>query len=118
MGNPHCVFFVEDFETVKPHLAGPMVEFYPLFPEQCNVGFARVEAPDKTRLKVWERGVGMTQACGTGACAAVVAAHRQKRIGRKAQVSVDGGILIINWRESDDHVLMTGPVELEGRGRV
>ncbi|MGB6228532.1 MAG: diaminopimelate epimerase, partial [Litorimonas sp.] len=79
MGNPHCVFFVDDFETVKPHLAGPMVEFHPLFPEQVNVGFARVDAPDAMRLKVWERGVGMTQACGTGACAAVVAAHRQKR---------------------------------------
>jgi len=79
MGNPHCVFFVEDFETVKPQLAGPMIEFHPLFPEQANVGFAKVEAEDRIRLKVWERGVGMTLACGTGACAAVVAAHRQKR---------------------------------------
>lgn len=118
MGNPHCVFFVEDFETVKPHLAGPMVEFHPLFPEQVNVGFARVDGPDKIRLKVWERGVGMTQACGTGACAAVVAAHRQKRAGRKVAVAVDGGTLHIEWRDSDNHVIMSGPVELEGRGQL
>ena len=123
MGNPHCVFFVEDFETVKPHLAGPMVEFHPLFPEQANVGFAIVEAPNETgmdriRLKVWERGVGMTLACGTGACAALVAAHRQHRAGRKAVVVVDGGELTIEWREADDHVIMTGPVELEARGTL
>lgn len=116
MGNPHIVFFVEDFETVKPHLAGPMLEFHPLFPEQTNVGFARVDGPDKIRLKVWERGVGMTQACGTGACAAVVAAHRQKRAGRDVEVEVDGGVLHIHWRDSDGHVIMSGPVELEGEG--
>ena len=118
MGNPHCVFFVDDFETVKPHLAGPMVEFHPLFPEQANVGFARVDSDSRIRLKVWERGVGMTQACGTGACAAVVAAHRQKRAGRRVVVELDGGELQIHWRESDGHVIMTGPVELEGRGRL
>lgn len=116
MGNPHCVFFVENFETVKPHLAGPMVEFHPLFPEQANVGFARIDGPDKIRLKVWERGVGMTQACGTGACAAVVAAHRQKRVDRMVEVQVDGGTLHIHWRSIDNHVIMSGPVELEGRG--
>jgi len=118
MGNPHCVFFVEDFEQVKPHLAGPMIEFHPLFPKQANVGFALVEADDRIRLKVWERGVGMTLACGTGACAAVVAAHRQKRTGRDVTVEVDGGTLHILWRESDDHVIMTGPVELESEGSV
>ena len=118
MGNPHCVFFVEEFETVKPHLAGPMIEFHPLFPEQVNVGFAKVEAEDHIRLKVWERGVGMTLACGTGACAAVVAAHRQKRTGRDVTVEVDGGTLHIHWRESDDHVIMTGPVELESEGSI
>ena len=118
MGNPHCVFFVEDFEQVKPHLAGPMIEFHPLFPEQANVGFAKVEAEDRIRLKVWERGVGMTLACGTGACAAVVAAHRQKRTGRDVTVEVDGGTLHIHWRETDDHVIMTGPVELESEGTV
>lgn len=118
MGNPHCVFFVDDFETVKPHLAGPMVEFHPLFPEQANVGFARIDSPTKIRLKVWERGVGMTQACGTGACAAVVAAHRQKRADRMVDVEVDGGLLQIHWRGIDNHVIMSGPVELEGRGAL
>jgi len=118
MGNPHCVFFVEDFERARPDKVGPMIEFHPLFPEQANVGFARVEGPDKMRLKVWERGVGMTLACGTGACAAVVAAVRQKRTGRKVEVEVDGGILLIEWREADDHVIMTGPVELEKEASV
>ncbi len=118
MGNPHCVFFVEEFETVKPHLAGPMVEFHPLFPEQVNVGFARIDGPDKMRLKVWERGVGMTLACGTGACAAVVAAVRQSRGSRRMTVEVDGGTLFIEWRLKDDHVIMTGPVELEMDGTI
>ncbi|WP_409432963.1 diaminopimelate epimerase [Litorimonas sp. RW-G-Af-16] len=118
MGNPHCVFFVEDFTTVKPERAGPMIEFHPLFPEQANVGFAKVEARDRIRLKVWERGVGMTLACGTGACAAVVAAVRQKRTDRKVDVEVDGGLLQIEWRDADDHVIMTGPVELESEGVV
>ena len=118
MGNPHCVFFVEDFVAAKPDKVGPMVEFHPLFPEQVNVGFAKIEAKDKIRLKVWERGVGMTLACGTGACAAVVAAVRQKRTERKVEVEVDGGTLFIEWREGDDHVIMTGPVELESEGSI
>jgi diaminopimelate epimerase len=116
MGNPHCVFFVDEFESAKPHLVGPMVEFHPLFPEQANIGFARIDAPDKMRLKVWERGVGMTLACGTGACAAVVAAVRQSRGSRRMEVEVDGGTLFIEWRLKDDHVIMTGPVELEMDG--
>jgi len=118
MGNPHCVFFVDDFVTAKPDKVGPMIEFHPLFPEQVNVGFAKVEGKDKIRLKVWERGVGMTLACGTGACAAVVAAVRQKRTDRKVEVEVDGGMLFIEWREGDDHVIMTGPVELESEGTI
>ena len=118
MGNPHCVFFVDDFEKAKPEKVGPMIEFHPLFPEQANVGFAIVENKDKIRLKVCERGVGMTLACGTGACAAVVAAVRQKRSNRKVEVVVDGGVLLIEWRESDDHVIMTGPVELESEGII
>ncbi len=118
MGNPHCVFFVEDFERAKPDKVGSMIEFHPLFPEQVNVGFAKIEAKDKIRLKVWERGVGMTLACGTGACAAVVAAVRQKRTDRKVEVEVDGGTLFIEWREGDDHVIMTGPVELESEGTI
>ena len=118
MGNPHCVFFVDEFETAKPHLVGPMVEFHPLFPEQANIGFARIDGPDKLRLKVWERGVGMTLACGTGACAAVVAAVRQSRGSRRMTVEVDGGTLFIEWRLKDDHVIMTGPVELEMDGTL
>ncbi len=118
MGNPHCVFFVEDFERARPDKVGPMIEFHPLFPEQANVGFARIDAPDKMRLKVWERGVGMTLACGTGACAAVVAAVRQKRTDRKVKVEVDGGTLLIEWREDNDHVIMTGPVELEQEAAI
>jgi len=118
MGNPHCVFFVEDFTTAKPDKVGPMIEFHPLFPEQVNVGFAIVKGNDKIRLKVWERGVGMTLACGTGACAAVVAAVRQKRTDRKVEVEVDGGTLFIEWGEGDDHVIMTGPVELESEGSI
>ena len=118
MGNPHCVFFVEDFERAKPEKVGPMIEYHPLFPEQANVGFARIDGPDKIRLRVWERGVGMTLACGTGACAAVVAAVRQKRTDRNVSVEVDGGVLKIEWRETDDHVIMTGPVEVEFSGEA
>ena len=118
MGNPHCVFFVEDFEQAEPDKVGPMIEFHPLFPEQVNVGFAQVQSKEKIRLKVWERGVGMTLACGTGACAAVVAAARQKRTGRKVEVEADGGLLFIEWREEDDHVIMTGPIELESEGTI
>ncbi len=116
MGNPHCVFFVEDFEKAKPEKVGPMIEFHPLFPEQANVGFAQIMSKDHIRLKVWERGVGMTLACGTGACAAVVAAIRQKRTDRKVKVVVDGGVLNVEWRETDGHVIMRGPVELEYEG--
>lgn len=118
MGNPHCVFFVNNFDDAKPEKVGPMIEFHPLFPEQTNVGFARVDGPDAIRLKVWERGVGMTLACGTGACAAVVAAVRQKRTQRDVTVTVDGGSLHIHWRPEDDHVMMTGPVELEFEGNL
>ena len=123
MGNPHCVFFVDDFERARPEQVGPMVEFFPLFPEQANVSFARVDAPgpdglDRMRLRVWERGVGITQACGTAACAAVVAGVRQKRLAREAEVELDGGTLRIRWDEETNRVLMTGPVELEAEGVV
>lgn len=113
MGNPHCVFFVDNADEVAAGKIGPMIEFHPLFPKQCNVGFAEVRASGDIRLRVWERGVGMTQACGTGACAALVAANRQGRTGRSANILMDGGTLHIDWRESDGHVLKTGPVELE-----
>lgn len=116
MGNPHCVFFVENADTIAADKIGPMIEFHPLFPEQANVGFAEIKSETEIRLRVWERGAGLTQACGTGACAAVVAAHRQARTGRNVKVIMDGGVLDIEWRESDDHVIKTGPVELEYEG--
>jgi diaminopimelate epimerase len=116
MGNPHVVFFVDDVNAVPIETLGPKIEKDPMFPEHVNVGFAEVRSESQIRLRVWERGTGLTKACGTGACAAVVAAHRQGRTGRKVEVLVDGGALQIEWREGDDRVLMTGPVELEGSG--
>ncbi len=113
MGNPHAVFFVEDVAAVPIEGLAAGIERDPLFPERVNVGFAEVRAPEQIRLRVWERGVGLTKACGTGACAALVAAHRQGRAGRKAEIVMDGGSLEIEWRPGDDRVLMTGPVELE-----
>ncbi len=116
MGNPHVVFFVENAAAAGAEEIGPMVETDPLFPERVNVGFAEVRSPELIRLRVWERGAGLTKACGTGACAALVAAHRQGRAGRRAEVILDGGSLEIEWRLGDDRVLMTGPVELEHSG--
>ena len=116
MGNPHVVFFIADAEAAPVTTVGPVVEHNPLFPEGVNVGFAQVLAKDLIRLKVWERGAGQTLACGTGACAALVAAHRQGLTGRSATLVMDGGELQIEWRETDDHVLMTGPVETEFEG--
>jgi len=116
MGNPHVVFFVNDVRATPIETLGPRIEHDPLFPQRVNAGFAEVRSPQQIRLRVWERGAGLTKACGTGACAAVVAAHRQGRTGRSVEVLVDGGSLQIEWREGDDRVLMTGPVELEGTG--
>jgi diaminopimelate epimerase len=118
VGNPHVVFFVEDAMAVPIETLGPKVERDPMFPEGVNVGFAEVRSPEQMRLRVWERGAGLTKACGTGACAAVVAAHRQGLTGRKVDVLVDGGSLEIEWREGDDRVLMTGPIELEATGEL
>ena len=113
MGNPHCVFFVQDAELAPVEAVGPMIEYHPLFPERTNVGFAEIVARDHIRLRVWERGAGLTKACGTGACAALVAAVRRRLCDRSAKVQVDGGMLQIEWRESDNHVIMTGAVALE-----
>lgn len=113
LGNPHCVFFVDDVSSVAIEKIGPMVENHPMFPERANVGFAEVRRRDNIRLRVWERGAGLTLACGTGACAALVAAHRRGLADRYAKLSLDGGDLLIEWRDTDDHVLQTGPVELE-----
>jgi diaminopimelate epimerase len=116
MGNPHVVFFVPDAETAPVQGAGSLIEHHPLFPEGVNVGFAEIRARDRIRLRVWERGVGETAACGTGACAALVAAHRRGLTDRRAEVLANGGAMSIEWRESDGHVLMTGPVQVEFTG--
>jgi diaminopimelate epimerase len=116
MGNPHVVFFLEDLKVVPIGTLGPMVETDPFFPEGVNAGFAQILSSSRIRLRVWERGAGLTKACGTGACAAVVAAHRAGLTGRSVTVELDGGTLQIEWRDSDDRVLMTGPVELERTG--
>jgi diaminopimelate epimerase len=118
MGNPHCVFFVQDAELAPVEAVGPMIEYHPLFPERTNVGFAEIVARDHIRLRVWERGAGLTKACGTGACAALVAAVRRRLCDRTANVQVDGGMLQIEWRECDNHVIMTGAVALESEGNL
>jgi diaminopimelate epimerase len=116
MGNPHCVFFVENAETAPVKEIGPMIEYHPLFPERTNVGFAQIIDRQTIRLRVWERGVGETRACGTGACAALVAAVRRKLVDNKARLKLNGGDLFIEWRQSDNHVYMTGAVETTGAG--
>lgn len=115
MGNPHCIFFVDNAEAQALDKFGPMIENHPMFPERANVSVAEVRGRHLIRLRVWERGAGVTKACGTAACAAVVAAVRRRLVDRKATVELDGGMLAIEWRE-DDHVIMTGPYELEYEG--
>ncbi len=109
MGNPHATFFVDRDDEDRVRRDGPRHERDPLFRDRANIGFAVVAAPDRIRLRVWERGAGLTLACGTGACAALVNAHRRGLAGRAATVVLDGGTLGIEWRASDGHVLMTGP---------
>ena len=118
MGNPHVVFFVDDIETAPITMAGPAIERHPLFPEHVNVGFAQVLDRDHIRLRVWERGAGLTQACGTGACAALVAAARRGLTDRSAVLHLDGGDLLIEWRAEDDHVIMTGPAAVDFAGEL
>ena len=115
MGNPHAIFWVDDVGAHDLARFGPMLENHPIFPERANISLAQIVAPDHIRLRVWERGAGLTQACGSAACAALVAAARKKLTGRRATVTLPGGDLLIEWRD-DDHVLMTGPVELEWEG--
>lgn len=108
MGNPHCVFFVPDAEEVELTTLGPRIEHDALFPERTNVEFASIVAPNRLRMRVWERGAGVTLACGSGACATAVAAHRRGLTGRRVTLDLDGGTLVVDWRE--DGVWMTGPV--------
>lgn len=109
VGNPHTVFFVDDIRDVDVEEIGPQIENHVMFPERTNVEFAEVLAADKIRVRVWERGTGLTQACGSGACATMVAAVRRGLTDRKAEIVLDGGSLFLEWRAEDDHVLMTGP---------
>lgn len=116
MGNPHAIFWVEDVAAYDLSRIGPLLEYHPIFPERANISLAQVTGPDALILRVWERGAGLTLACGSAACAAAVASARKELTGRRVRVSLPGGDLLIHWRESDDHVLMTGPVELEYEG--
>lgn len=118
VGNPHCVFWVVDVEAHDLATFGPMLENHPIFPERANVSLAQVTSKNSLKLRVWERGAGLTEACGTAACAAAVCAARKKLTGRNVSISLPGGDLQIHWREADDHILMTGPVELEYKGEV
>jgi diaminopimelate epimerase len=117
MGNPHATFFVPDIGAVPIAEIGPVLEHDPLFPTRAHIGFAQVITPERLRLRVWERGAGLTLACGSGACAALVNAARRGLTGKAAIVEVDGGELMIAWRE-DNHVLMTGPVATAFTGQI
>lgn len=110
IGNPHCVFFVDDVDLIDLEAMGPHIENHPLFPERSNVEFVHILAPDHIRMRVWERGAGITQACGSGACAATVSAIRRGLTERKVTVTLDGGDLLIDWPADDAPVSMTGPV--------
>jgi len=116
VGNPHCIFWVEDLDAYDAAAIGPVVENDPLFPERVNVSFAQVLSHNAIRLRVWERGVGLTQACGSGACATGVAGARRGLTGREVSIELPGGTLGIKWRETDGHILMTGPWSLDYEG--
>ena len=118
VGNPHCVLFVDDAEAAPVASLGPRIETHPMFPNRTNVEFVTVRDRGHLRMRVWERGVGITRACGTGTCAAAVAAHRRDLTNDKVEVELDGGVLTVELRESDGHILMTGPSSLAFRGEV
>jgi diaminopimelate epimerase len=117
MGNPHAIFWVDDVNVYDLHKFGPLLENHPIFPERANITLAHIVSRDHIIIRTWERGAGLTRACGSAACAAAVAAARLKRTNRKVKVTLPGGDLAIDWRESDDHVLMTGPVQFEFTGK-
>ena len=117
MGNPHYVIFTDDVNQVAEK--GPVLEHHPAFPQRCNIEFAQITSAANTiRTRVWERGSGITQACGTGACATAVAAVLTGRAGRESNIVMDGGTLSIEWRESDNHVYMTGPAQFVFDGEI
>jgi diaminopimelate epimerase len=116
VGNPHCIFWVTDLDVIDLGRSGPMLENHPLFPERANITLAKVVARDHVIIKVWERGAGLTKACGTAACAVMAAGHRIKIIDAACRVTLPGGDLFMSVREHDGHVLMTGPAAYEFEG--
>jgi diaminopimelate epimerase len=118
VGNPHVVLFVQDAEHAPVSELGPKIETHPLFPERTNVEFVSLIDKDKLRMRVWERGAGITMACGTGACATMVAAHRRGLVGHKADVVLDGGTLTLEWAGEGKSVFMTGPWSHAYRGEI
>ena len=121
MGNPHAVLFVDDVMQVDVAQRGARLEHHPIFPEAANISFATIIGEDKIRMRVFERGVGITSACGSGACAVAVAAHRRGLTGRNVEVVLDGGSLFISWIDDgteEGRVLMRGPAETAFRGAL
>jgi diaminopimelate epimerase len=118
VGNPHCLFFVDNVESHDLARIGPKLEHDKLFPERANISLVQILNRSHLKLRTWERGAGLTRACGTAACAAGVAAARRELSGRKVTVSLPGGDLVIEWRESDGHILMTGPYALDYEGTL
>ena len=115
MGNPHAIFFVPDAAAIDLKTIGPALEHHDAFPEKANISMAQMIGREEMILRVWERGAGLTLACGSGACAAAVAAIRRGLAERRLLVHLPGGDLTIEWRQSDQHVIMSGLVELEAR---
>jgi len=116
MGNPHAIFWVDDVNAYDLGKIGPLLENHPIFPDRVNISLAHVISRDHLTVRTWERGAGLTRACGSAACAAAVCAIRMRRTDRQVTVTLPGGDLGIEWRE-DGHVLMTGPIEYEFEGR-
>lgn len=117
MGNPHAVFFVPDVMKIPLEITGSKLETHAIFPDRCNIEIAQILAPDRIRMRVWERGAGLTPACGSGACATLVAAVRRKLSARRATIIMDGGEVIVEWRD-DNHVLLIGPTSMVYRGEL
>ncbi|HEY0328123.1 MAG TPA: diaminopimelate epimerase [Rhodopseudomonas sp.] len=118
MGNPHAIFWVDDVNAYDLARFGPLLENHPIFPERANITLAQIVDRDHIVIRTWERGVGLTKACGSAACATAVAAVRLRRTNRTVRITLPGGELTIEWRDADDHVLMTGPAAFEFEGRL
>ena len=117
MGNPHFVIFVPDVMQIPLTEIGPKLEHHPLFPERCNIEFAQICTDGSIRMRVWERGSGITMACGTGACATAVAAALNRKAGRSSDIRMDGGVLHIDWKDNN-HIFMTGPATTVFEGEI